>query len=116
MGLSGFACKSREPAKAALIPEVGHIQVLNASGIAGAAQTVAASLRARGFDVVEVGNYDEWYFPHTVVASRTSEMTIARQVAAALYTQRVFLLRQEGVLLDATVYVGKDFMERKKKS
>ncbi len=109
-GLALTSCKTKEPPKTAAIPEVGHIQVLNASGVKGAAQNMAAFLRGQGFDVVEVGNYDEWYFSHTIVASRSTEMRIARQVAASLRTNRVLLLRQEGVMLDATVFVGKDFV------
>lgn len=109
-GLAIDCGRTQETPKPAVIPEVGHIQVLNASGVKGAAQNMAALLRSRGFDVVEVGNYDEWYFPHTIVASRSPEMRIANQVAAALNTKRVFLLRQEGVMLDATVFVGRDFV------
>lgn len=112
LGLVLTSCKDKASPQPAKIPEVGHIQVLNASGAKGAAQDMAALLRGKGFDVVEVGNYDEWYFPHTIVASRSTEMRIAKQVAASLQTDRVLLLRQEGVMLDATVFVGRDFTEK----
>ncbi len=92
-----------------VIPHIGHIQVLNACSIGGAAGEVSNYLRNNGFDVVEVGNNDEWYFKNTIVASRNKNMKIAKDVAFALNTKNVLLLRKKGIVLDATVFVGKDY-------
>jgi hypothetical protein len=104
----GFLFLNAEKPRA-VIPQIGEIQVLNACGIKNAAQTMSEFLRGKGFDVVESGNYDEWNFAHTIVAGRNENMKIARDIAAELNTDRVLFLRQEGTLLDATVFVGNDF-------
>lgn len=107
-----FFAYFREPEPApVVIPHIGQIQVLNACGETGAAKIVSDFLRKKGYDVVEYGNNDKWYYKHTIIASRCRDMTIAGQVADALHTPRVLLLREEGTLLDATVFVGKDYKE-----
>jgi len=82
---------------------------LNACGTNGAAGEVSAHLRKNGFDVVDIGNNDEWYYDHTIIASRKKNMTVAKQVASVLGTERFFFLRHKSTLLDVTVFVGKDY-------
>ena len=94
----------------AVIPHIGQIQVLNACGRSGAAEEVCAFLRRKGFDVVESGNYDEWLFEKTIIACRNKNMDVARLVADSLHTKNILLLRKEGMLLDATVFIGKDYI------
>lgn len=99
-----------------VIPHIGQIQVLNACSVNGAARELSDFLRSRGFDVVEFANNDEWYFENTIVACRNRNMKIGEAVAGALGTDRLLLLRKEGVLLDATVFVGKDYKRLLEKS
>jgi hypothetical protein len=110
--LLAVALRSNPAGREKVVPYLGQIQVLNASGIEGAALKVSDHLRQQGFDVVECGNNDEWYFKNTIVACRNGNMEMAGRVAAALHTDRLLLLRLEDALLDATVFVGKDFEER----
>lgn len=93
-------------------PTIGSIQILNGCGVAGAANKVADFLRGRGFDVKNIGNASTSNYPFTLVVSRKKEMTIARQVAAALTTDRVVLMRNGDDIYDATVFIGSDFSER----
>lgn len=94
------------------IPSIGHIQILNGCGVAGAANKVADFLRARGFDVKNKGNAQTSNYPFTIVASRKKDCSIAEQVARALATDKVIVLRTADETYDATVFVGADFSER----
>ena len=110
----GFA----EPQPAAIkeqnggIPSVGRIQILNGCGVAGAANKVADYLRAQRFDVKNKGNAPTSNYPFTVVVSRKKDRSIAEQVARALATDKIILLRTSDETYDVTVFVGADFSER----
>ena len=94
------------------VPCIGSIQVLNGCGITGAADRVTDYLRLKKFDVKYKGNAETWNYPHTLVISRTADMTIARQVAAALATDRCVLMRNNDSTYNVTVIVGPDYAER----
>jgi hypothetical protein len=94
------------------IPSVGKVQVLNGCGAGGAATIVAEFLRIRKFDVKNIGNAPMSNYQTTLVASRTKDMSVARQVADALNTEAVFLMRTGDTMYNVTVYVGADYKER----
>ena len=94
------------------VPCIGSIQVLNGCGIAGAADRVTDFLRLKKFDVKYKGNAETWNYPYTLVISRTADMTIARQVASALATDRCVLMRTNDSTYNVTVIVGPDYAER----
>ena len=94
------------------IPTIGSIQILNGCGVAGAANKVADFLRGRGFDVKNIGNASTSNYPFTLVVSRKKDMAIARQVAEALSTEKIILMRNGNDRYDATVFIGSDFSER----
>lgn len=94
------------------VPFIGSIQVLNGCGLAGAADRVTDYLRLKKFDVKYKGNAETWNYPLTMVISRTADMTIARQVAAALKTDRCVLMRNGDSTYNVTVIIGPDFEER----
>jgi hypothetical protein len=95
------------------VPHVGRLEVLNGCGITGAAAVTADYLRARSFDVKSIGNADTWNYPFTIIAARTEDMRIARQVAKALDTDKAIMLRTEDTgSYNVTVFVGEDFQER----
>jgi hypothetical protein len=87
----------------------GDIQVLNSSGIPGAASKMRDYLRAQGFDVVEMSNDNLWNYEETIIALRNPHWAGAEALAKALHTQNVIPLENKRKLVDATVYVGKDF-------
>jgi LytR cell envelope-related transcriptional attenuator len=93
------------------VPSIGKIQVLNGCGAGGAANIVAEFLRVRKFDVKNIGNAPMSNYQTTLIASRTRDMTIARQVAEALSTDEVLLMRTQDTVYNVTVYVGADYKE-----
>ena len=62
------------------------IRVLNNSTITGLAERAAAQLRARGWNVVEVGNYPYGIIPVSTAYSRpgTDEQAAAQALAAQI--------------------------------
>jgi hypothetical protein len=104
--------KVTSPAAGPDVPWIGKIQVLNGCGAGGAANVVAEFLRARKFDVKNIGNAPMSNYQTTLIASRTRDMSIARQVAEALNTDAVLLMRTQDTAYNVTVYVGADYRER----
>ena len=95
------------------VPYIGRIQVLNGCGTSGSAHMVAGYLRKHDFDVKNIDNADNWNYPETLIISRTGDTTIAAQVAAALHTGNVVMIRNsETPRYDVTVIVGPDYRER----
>ncbi len=93
------------------IPSVGSVQVLNGCGVDGAANVVSEFLRKQRFDVKNIGNAPTGNYRTTLVVSRKKDSDVARQVARALKTNSVFLMRNGDDMYDVTVYVGADFQE-----
>ena len=89
----------------------GIVEVLNGTGRKGVASLVAERLRREGFDVVKVGNAPEKTFAHTVVAQRRDAPTVANRVALTLGVHGTCPFRNENLLVDATVFVGRDIEE-----
>ncbi len=85
--------------------------MLNGTGRKGAASIVAERLRREGFDVVKVGNAPEKTFARTVVAQRRDAQAVANRVAQALGVHGTCPFRNENLLVDATVFVGRDIEE-----
>lgn len=88
-----------------------QIDILNGSGIDGAATTCASYLRARGYDVVEMRNYRRSDVDRTLVIDRTGNVENAEKVAYALGVRKENVIRQinEDYYVDVSVLVGKDF-------
>ena len=108
-GVSGGAMA--ESSQNETIPHIGSIEILNGCGADGAAAGVAEFLRQRKFDVKNIDNADSWNYPHTIVASRVKDMSVAREVAEALHTDRVILLRIPDTHYDVTIILGNDWQE-----
>jgi hypothetical protein len=87
------------------------VEVLNGTGRKGVASLVAERLRRDGFDVVKVGNAPEKTFARTVVAERRDSAQVASRVAAALGVHGTCPFHNENLLVDATVFVGRDIEE-----
>ena len=89
----------------------GVVEVLNGTGRRGVANLVAERLRREGFDVVKIGNATEHTYARTIVAQRRDAPAIAAQVAASLGVDQPSLFHNENLLVDATVFVGRDIEE-----
>ena len=94
------------------VPYIGRVQVLNGCGVDGAADKVADYLRKKKFDVKSTGNAPTFNYPSSMVVSRTQDMTVARQVARALHTDRCHLERTGDSTYDVTVIIGPDYGEK----
>lgn len=86
------------------------IEVLNGSGVVGAASSVARKLEAEGFIVLRVGNADYPNYEISQVISRVENMDAARAIAIMLPGAQ--LLKQENPEADVyvTVIVGKNYI------
>jgi hypothetical protein len=91
------------------VPRIGRIQVLNGCGMAGVADKMADLLRKSRFDVLKIDNAQSFNYPFTMVVSRSKDMGIAEQVARALRTDHLVLVRTEDQTYDVTVIIGPDF-------
>lgn len=89
----------------------GVVEVLNGTGRKGAANLVAERLRKHGYDVVKIGNAPERNYSRTLVAERRAAPGIATGVAKAIGVPTTFAYHNENLLVDATVFVGRDFEE-----
>jgi hypothetical protein len=92
-----------------------QLDVLNGSGTPRLGQRFTDYLRARGFDVVEMGNYKESGIELTRVIDRAGDLAAARQVAEALGVPKERVIQQvdKNVYLDVSVVIGKDFKSLK---
>ena len=92
-----------------------QLDVLNGSGTPRLGQRFTDYLRARGFDVVEMGNYKESGVEFTRVIDRAGDPAAARQVAEALGVPKERVIQQidKNVYLDVSVVIGKDFKSLK---
>lgn len=86
-----------------------QVQVMNGSGIPELAQRAADALRAKGLDVVAVGNADAQNYDQTVVLLRRGNPGVARQVASVLGRGQVLEQRDAALLVDVTVVLGRDY-------
>ena len=109
--LTFLLCSCKEEVQ--IVPEIretpGDIQVLNSSGIPGAAVKMRDYLRSQGFDVIEMSNDNLWNYEETIIAIRNPHWAGAEALAKALHTTNVIPLKNKQKLVDATVFVGKDF-------
>jgi hypothetical protein len=96
-----------------VLPEapLGVVEVLNGSGVKGAANQVARKLQDKGYDVVKVGNAPDKNHHHTLVAIRRPGTAVGERVAATLGVERLLPYYNENLLVDATVFVGQDYQE-----
>lgn len=94
-----------------VMPSRGTVEVLNGTPVKGAAGIVAERLRAKGFDVVKIGNAPERNHSATLVVERRAGVSTATEAARALGLARAYPYRNENLLVDATVFVGRDIQE-----
>jgi len=88
-----------------------QLDVLNGSGVPKLSQRFTDYLRARGFDVVETGNFKDSKVEKTRVIDRAGHLEAAQQVAEALGVPKSGVVQQidRNAYLDVSVVIGKDF-------
>ena len=92
-----------------------QIDVLNGCGTSGIAVKFTDFLRARGFDVLEMGNYKSFDVQETLVVDRTGNIENAYKVAQALGVDKKNVIKQisPDSYLDCSVVIGKDYTSLK---
>ena len=95
--------------------EIIQMDVLNGCGVSGVADRYTDFLRAKGFDVVEIGNYSSFNVDETFVIDRIGNKANALKVAAALGIENVKVIQQlnENYFLDVSLVIGKDYYKLK---
>ena len=89
----------------------GDIEVLNSCGLQGAAAKMRAYLRENGFDVVSYRNDRLQNYDETILVLRNPEWEGAKALAKALKTENVMTIISKRAVVDASVYIGKDFLQ-----
>jgi len=102
-------CKKAEPDN--FVPNTGQIQILNGCGKSGAAELFRNYLSDQGFDIIEFGNAASWNYAQTMVVARTANEPVARDLAKVLTTENLIHLFDPMAMVDATVFIGKDYEE-----
>ena len=87
----------------------GDVEVLNSCGMQGAAAKMRSYLRENGFDIVSSRNDRLQNYDETVLVLRNPEWEGAKALAKALKTDNVLVVHSSRAVVDAAVYIGKDF-------
>lgn len=112
--LMGLGCTREETShesSESFVPNTGQIQILNGCGKPGAAEHFRNFLTDQGFDIIEFGNAASWNYSQTMVVARTENLPVARDLARVLGTDNLIHLFDPMAMVDATVFVGKDYEE-----
>jgi hypothetical protein len=90
-----------------------QIDVQNGCGVQGIADRFTEYLQAKGFDVVEKGNFSSSDIKTTMVIDRAGNMKNAKRVAQSLGISEKYVIQQmnNNYFLDATVVIGMDYEE-----
>ena len=93
--------------------DIYQVAVRNGAGVQGLAEEMRTYLRREGYDVVEVGNYDDFDQPITLVIDRVGDLSIPRRVALSLGVTEDHIRQDVGeeYLLDVTIVIGKDYLD-----
>lgn len=89
----------------------GDVEVLNSCGMQGAAADMRNYLRQNGFDVVSSRNDRLQNYDETIIVLRNPEWEGAQALARALKTDNVLVVASKRAVVDAAVYIGKDFKQ-----
>jgi hypothetical protein len=84
------------------------VEVLNGCGSRGIADRVCELLIARGFDVMFVGNADDFLYDRTLVVDRVGDRSKATAVAEVLGASAVISQQNSASFVETTVVLGKD--------
>ncbi|RJP66463.1 MAG: LytR family transcriptional regulator [Ignavibacteriales bacterium] len=94
---------------------VVQLEVLNGCGVPGIGEKFTTFLRAKSFDVVNLGNYISSDVINTLVIDRRGNLENAKKVAEALGVKKENVIQQinNDYFLDVTLVLGKDFNQLK---
>jgi hypothetical protein len=107
------ASPERPDASTELVGTIIQVEVRNGAGVDHLAAEATHFLRERGFDVVDVGNYETFQQERSIVIDRVGDPAAARKVAEALGLppSRVRQDIRRQYYLDASVVIGRDYKQ-----
>ena len=91
------------------VRDIIQVEVRNGCGIGGLAGVMTLFLREHGYDVVEVGDYESFDVPRSMVIDRVGNLETARKVAEELGIEQVEQDIRPEYFLDASVVIGLDY-------
>lgn len=88
-----------------------QVNVMNGCGEDGVAHQTMDYLRARGFDVVEITNYEHFAVEHSFLIDRVGDTLSAHKVAYALGIPDSLIVeeRDSTLYLRSSIVLGKDY-------
>jgi len=86
------------------------VEVLNGCGRSGIGERVSEFLSDKGFDVMFVGNADDFQYDRTLIVDRTGDLSKAVALADALGLGQVISQINTSTYVEATVVVGSDLV------
>lgn len=91
--------------------DIVQVEVLNGCGIGGVADRFTDQLRAKGADVVKIGNYISNDIGETLVIDRIGNIANAYKVARMLGVKNENVIQQmnKDYFLDVSVIIGRDY-------
>ena len=92
------------------LPGLPKSEVLNGSGVSGAAQKVAEELRSRGYEVASVGNAGSYDFSSSQIISHKRDLQGVDQIASIMTPAVTKQDEDPAAKVDITIIVGKDCM------
>lgn len=101
-----------DPPPAPVVPsKVIQLDVQNGCGAKGAGAKFTSTLRAAGFDVVDVRNHASSRVARTLVIDRLGDLSAARKVAAALGVAESNIIQQinPDYFVAVSVVIGEDY-------
>jgi hypothetical protein len=107
------ASPERPDASTELVGTIIQVEVRNGAGVDRLAAEATHFLRERGFDVVDVGNYETFQQERSIVIDRVGDPEAAQKVAEALGLppSRVRQDIRRQYYLDASVVIGHDYKQ-----
>jgi calcineurin-like phosphoesterase len=88
------------------------IEVLNGCGRGGIGDKICELLSREGFDVMFVGNADDFQYERTLVVDRAGDRTKALGIADLLGAGTVITQVNPSSFVEATLVLGKDIVGR----
>lgn len=90
------------------MPGLPKVEVLNGSGTAGAAQTVADVFKQQGYEVIATGNAGSFDYPTSKIISHKQDLKGVEAIGKVVNSIDVKYQKSTKAKADVTVIVGKD--------
>jgi LCP family protein required for cell wall assembly len=88
-----------------------QVRVLNGSGKAGIAAKAADSLKAKGYEVIEVDNADRFDYQYTQIVNYGKDKAEAKEIAKIVKSKELITGNGDNKGADITVILGKDYTD-----